>query len=96
MAEIYTEVVDSGKRIVFSVGAVAFSISMMGSILSKTQKPPRFSCIITAFFLWLYLAVYFSYGLWFSTIMGVFSASGWTVLVFQKRVKLDNLVKSVV
>ena len=74
------------QDLIFSVGAIAFSISMMGSILSKTQKPPRFSCALTAFFLWLYLAVYASYGLWFSSAMGVFSASGWTILVFQKRI----------
>ena len=74
------------QDLVFSVGAIGFSISMLASILSPTQKPPRISCIITASFLWLYLLVYLSYGLIFSTVMGIFSAGGWTILVFQKRV----------
>jgi len=78
------------QDLVFSVGALFFLASMMGSILSPTQKPPRISCGITAFWLWLFVVVYASYGLWFSMATGVLSASGWTVLLFQRRVKFNG------
>jgi hypothetical protein len=82
------------QDVIFSLGGIGFLISMMGSIVSKTQKPPRVSCIITAFWLWLFVIVYASYGLWFSTGTGVLSALGWTVLSFQRRVSWNLIMNT--
>ena len=76
----------SWQDLVFSVGGVFFLVSIMGAILSPTQKPPRFSCALTAFWLWAFVVTYASLDLWFSFYVGVLSASGWTLLFFQKRV----------
>ena len=73
------------QDIVFSVGAVAFLFAIVGSIRSPIQKPPRASCALTAFFLWLFVGVYASYELWISVGTGILSASAWTILFFQKR-----------
>lgn len=80
--------IGSWQDLIFAVGAVAFMISMLGSIVSKTQKPPRWSCLITAFFLWLFIIVYASLGLWVSVVTGLLSSIGWTILVFQRRVRI--------
>lgn len=70
---------------VFAIGAVFFNISIWASIRSKTEKPPRVSCALTAFWLWMFVTVYISFDLWLSVTTGLLSASGWTILFFQKR-----------
>ncbi len=76
----------SWQDLVFSIGGVCFLVANMGAILSPTQKPPRLSCAITAICLWAFVVTYASLGLWFSVAVGILSASGWTVLIFQKRI----------
>ena len=73
------------QDLVFSIGNVCFLVANMGAILSPTQKPPRLSCTITAICLWAFVLTYASLDLWFSFCVGTLSASGWTLLVFQKR-----------
>lgn len=74
------------QDLVFAAGGIFFIAAMLGSILSKTQKPPIISCAVTAFWLWLFVGVYLSYDLWFSVSTGILSATGWTILIFQRRI----------
>ena len=72
---------------IFAIGSIFFIIAIIPTLRSKTEKPKRISCAITAFWLWAFLAVYISFGLWFSFSLGLVSASAWTVLALQKRLK---------
>ncbi len=75
------------QDLVFTIGGFSFFISMIPTLRSKYNKPEKSSCAITASFLWLYCFVYASLGLWMSVCSGILSATGWTVLFFQNRIK---------
>ena len=74
------------QDIVLSVGGFMFSIALIPTIRSNT-KPSKTTCATTAFFLWLYCAVYVSLSLWLALASGILSAGAWTILLLQRRVK---------
>lgn len=75
------------QDIILSVGGFMFGIALIPSIRSKTDKPNKSTCAITAFFLWLYCLVYLSLNLWGALGSGILCASFWTILLLQRRVK---------
>lgn len=77
------------QDIVFAVGGFAFTIALLPSVFGK-NKPDWKTSAMTAFFLWTYVSVYISYGLWLSLTAGVLSASTWTILFVQARRKNMN------
>jgi hypothetical protein len=70
---------------VFTVGELVFSIALIPSLVSKYDKPDRWTCGITTMVLWVFVPAYWSLELDFATWSGVLAATLWTILWIQKR-----------
>lgn len=67
---------------VFAIGEIVFLVGLIPSLLSD-HKPAALTSFTTAAMLYSFLAVYASYGLWVTFVLGAITASIWAALGFQ-------------
>lgn len=68
---------------VLMAGNIVFIFSLFPSILTK-NKPSVWTSIFTATVLYIFVATYFSLGLWGSAVATLVVATLWTTLAIQK------------
>jgi hypothetical protein len=72
------------QDIVLSIGQWVFIIALIPTLLSKKDKPPVSSSILTGFFLAVYTSVYASYHLWTALVSDSILALVWFTIAYQK------------
>lgn len=73
----------SWQDIVFSIGTLIFSVSLIPSIKSK-DKPHIFTSLSTGFVLIVFAGTYWTLNLRYSFIMAIINAVMWLTLARQK------------
>lgn len=73
----------SWQDIVFSVGTVIFSVSLIFSIRSE-NKPHLLTSFMTGSVMIVFVFTYFTLGLLFATVTALINAMMWYTLAWQK------------
>jgi len=74
----------SWQDLVLLVGNIFFFIALIPSLLS-TNKPSKWTSLMTGFVLTVFTFTYFSLNLTYSTFTVALTAVAWWILYFQKR-----------
>lgn len=72
------------QDLVLAVGGFGFAVALLPSVLSKTNKPARLSCLMTGSILLAFCVVYLSFGLILGTISTLLTAVMWFILLFKR------------
>lgn len=67
-------------ELIFTVGAVAFTLGLIPAMLNRNTVIPRGSSLLTAFFLSLYVYAFASIGQTYSAAAGASTALAWWFL----------------
>lgn len=67
-------------NIIFGIGSVCFGIALLPAVVHR-RVPPVSSCVLTAFWLWTFLACYVGLGWLFSAGSDAVDAAMWTVML---------------
>jgi membrane glycosyltransferase len=78
---------------VLSVGALVFSLALLPSVFSH-HKPALWTSLLTATVLIIYIFVYASLSLWYTTCMVALNGFMWLILAAQKALQQSSAKKS--
>ena len=70
------------QDLVLAVGLVIFNLALVPSLVSR-NKPALLTSTLTALVVTSVIAVYISFSLWFSTVMGTVNFLLWATLAVQ-------------
>lgn len=69
-------------NLAFGMGSVCFALALLPAV-ARRESPPLSTCLLTAFWLWVFAACYWSLGYTFSLVADGATALLWTVLALQ-------------
>lgn len=76
----------SWQDVVFGLGGVFFALSLLPTLRNPRAAVPVTTSVPTAAILWLYVVAEWTLGLHLAAIGGFFSAGGWSLIAFLRRV----------
>ena len=72
------------QDLVLAVGGFGFAAALLPSVLSKTNRPAKLSCLMTGTILLAFCIVYLSFGLILGTISTLLTSVMWFILLFKR------------
>lgn len=78
------------QDVVIAVGSFCFSVALLPMLRNGADRPPLFTAVLTAFWLFVYTGTFITLGLWFSAATSLLNAGLWTTVGWKKWQSVDT------